>query len=494
MNPKAERQTAVAGQFYPADEDRLREQVRRYTDRLPQFPERRPLALIAPHAGYQYSGPTTGVAFAEIRNHRQTYRRVVVMAPSHRTAFRGVSTGDYASYNTPLGSLAVDRDACARLAEASEWISQRTDAHEAEHALEVELPFVAELLPDAELVPLICGDVPGEDLSALADVLARELASPETLWVVSTDFTHFGQAFGYVPFQGDVARKLEELDRGALEWICRRDSQQFLAYVDETGATICGRIPLALLLEVVNHVAADASCELLDYTNIGKMTGDYSHSVSYASLAFYAEGPTPQTESGFDVARQPGQDETDMRLPEDERIFLLGLARKTIEARLNGENLSVDREVIPENLRSNGACFVTLHLNGRLRGCIGALEATEPLWENVIHNARNAAFQDPRFPALRSSELDEVDIEISVLTPARTIRSVKEFEVGRHGIILEKGTYRSVFLPQVAPEQGWDRETTLTYLALKAGLPENGWRHGATLKVFEAIVFGETSA
>ena len=120
-----------------------------------------------------------------------------------------------------------------------------------------------------------------------------------------------------------------------------------------------------------------------------------------------------------------------------------------------------------------------------------SLEATEELYTDVVHNARNAAFQDPRFPELQEAELHEVDIEISVLTPATPISHPREFEVGRHGIILEKGPYRSVFLPQVAPEQGWDRETTLNYLAMKAGLPENGWRRKATLKVFEAIVFGE---
>ncbi len=481
------RKTAVAGQFYAGDPARLRETVRSYTERLPQFPERKPLALIVPHAGYQYSGPTAGVAFAEIREHVESYRRVVVMAPSHRTPFRGISTGQYEAYETPLGNLTVDADACERLAGASQWITQRNDAQEGEHALEVELPFLADLLPDAQLIPLVCGEMGAGALEEAGEVLARELVLPETLWVVSSDFTHYGQAFGYLPFQSDVARRLEELDRGAIDAICQIDASAFLSYVEETGATICGRIPIALLLQVVKKAVSHPECELLEYTNIGKMTGDYHHSVSYAALAFYAGAGA--VEGAADSAA--GEATTDMELPPDEQTFLLGLARKTIEARLNSEKLEVDHEAIPATLREKRACFVTLHKNGRLRGCIGSLQAVEPLYENVIHNTRNAAFQDPRFPELTRPELDEIDIEISMLTPERRIRDVKEFEVGRHGIILEKGPNRSVFLPQVAPEQGWDRETTLQYLSLKAGLSENAWRHGAVLKVFEAVVFGE---
>lgn len=497
------RKTVVAGQFYAGDPARLRETVLGYIERRPQFPERKPLALVVPHAGYQYSGPTAGAAFAEIRDHVESYRRVVVMAPSHRTPFRGISTGQYEAYETPLGNLTVDAEACERLTNASRRITQRNDAQEEEHALEVELPFLAELLPDALLVPLVCGEMSAEDLDEVADVLARELASPETLWVVSSDFTHYGQAFGYLPFQSDVARRLEELDRGALDAIGQLDASGFLSYVEETGATICGRVPIALMLHVVKKAASHPECELLEYTNIGKMTGDYHHSVSYAALALYGGGDSSQgeaddNEDAEDAGHNGGNADSataggdaGMEVPPDERLFLLGLARKTIQTRLQQEKLEVDHQAIPANLREKRACFVTLHKNGRLRGCIGSLQAVEPLYENVIHNARNAAFQDPRFPELSPAELEEIDIEISVLTPERRIRDIKEFKVGRHGIILEKGPNRSVFLPQVAPEQGWDRETTLQYLSLKAGLSENAWRHGAVLKVFEAVVFGE---
>ena len=178
-----------------------------------------------------------------------------------------------------------------------------------------------------------------------------------------------------------------------------------------------------------------------------------------------------------------------------EKETLLRLARSAIQARLKREPAPKPAlEELTPRLREDGACFVSLHIGGELRGCIGYLEATEPLWQNVARNARSAAFNDPRFFPLSAAEFEAVEIEISVLTPFRPIPGPEAFIVGRHGIFLEKGGKHAVFLPQVAPEQGWDRETTLTHLALKAGLPADGWRRGATFSVFEAVVFGEKDA
>ncbi len=180
-------------------------------------------------------------------------------------------------------------------------------------------------------------------------------------------------------------------------------------------------------------------------------------------------------------------------LPED-RNYLLSLAREAIAAVLNGKGLDevrVDEEGLRETLREKRGVFVTLTRNNELRGCIGYIFALLPLWQAVIENARNAAFRDPRFAPLMPGELDDIAIEISVLTPPEAIADINGFEVGRHGIILKKGVHQAVFLPQVAPEQGWDAETTLMHLSLKAGLAPDGWKKGAQFEVFEAEVFGE---
>ncbi len=181
-------------------------------------------------------------------------------------------------------------------------------------------------------------------------------------------------------------------------------------------------------------------------------------------------------------------------LSENDKTMLLKLARESITRRLRGEPTpKPDPATLSEETTEDGAAFVTLHMRGTLRGCIGSLTAREPLFRNVINNALNAAFSDPRFPPVSLTDMDYVDIEISVLTKPRPIASLGEFIIGQHGIILSKGVHRAVFLPQVAPEQGWDLETTLTHLSLKAGLPPDGWKaEDVRYDVFEAIVFGET--
>ena len=177
---------------------------------------------------------------------------------------------------------------------------------------------------------------------------------------------------------------------------------------------------------------------------------------------------------------------------EAERHAILNFIRATISAKLN--NLTPPQ--LPElgdKLDQQGSCFVTLHsATGILRGCIGNIAAYEPLGDNITHNAVNAALNDPRFPALTAIELDSVVIEISILTPMEAITSIDDFKVGKHGIVLLCNGRSSVFLPQVAPEQGWDKATTLAHLSLKAGLAQNAWQsEAASFQVFEAIVFSE---
>lgn len=178
------------------------------------------------------------------------------------------------------------------------------------------------------------------------------------------------------------------------------------------------------------------------------------------------------------------------RFAESARRAMLGFVRRVIEDRLCG-TLNAKEPAIPE-LNESGSCFVTLKLNGDLRGCIGSIRAVEPLGRSLRNNAVNAAFDDPRFPPLSRSEFEHVAIEISVLTPLRPIASPEEFTVGRDGILFQLGNRGAVFLPQVAPEQGWDRDTTLTFLARKAGCAPDAWRApGARFFTFQAEVFGE---
>lgn len=483
------REAAVASQFYPGDANRLLAEVERYTGGKPPVLPAAVRALIVPHAGYPYSGATAGQAYALLRG-RADIARVVVVAPSHRVAFRGLSLGNYGALCTPLGELPVDTAACAALAEAHPLLSCRTDAHVSEHALEVQLPFLQVVLPQRPaVVPLVCGELTPAELRELARALAPVLWNPHTLWVISSDFTHFGEAFGYVPFTRDVPRRLEELDTGAIDLIRRFDLDGFSDYIERTGATICGSTPIGLLLALIEPERERLAARLLAYTTSGSLTHDWEHSVSYAALCVFDAAT-----SGDEAAAPAGAaaSHAGCALGADERALLLRLAREAIGAGLTRKATAPPAAAtLPEELTRDGAAFVTLHLDGNLRGCIGSLEADEPLYRNVMRNARNAAFHDPRFFPLTAQELPRVRLEISVLTPPRRIASPAEFVIGRHGIILEKDGASAVFLPQVAPEQGWDRDTTLTHLALKAGLEPNAWRRDAEFFVFEAIVFGE---
>ncbi|NOY81235.1 MAG: AmmeMemoRadiSam system protein B [Kiritimatiellaeota bacterium] len=476
------RPPAVAGQFYPDDPGRLKAAVQDClaAGARPTAAERAPVrALIVPHAGYQFSGPTAGKGYALLCDAAAPHHsRCLVLAPSHRSWFRGLGIGAFAAYETPLGAVPVDEATCRQLISAHGLIADRPDVHAHEHALEVHLPFVHTVLPEATLVPIVCGEMRLEEIREVGAILARQLWLPNTLWIVSSDFTHYGRSFGYVPFTHDVPKRLEELDQGAIDRILDADCAGFLQYVEQTGATVCGRIPIALLLAALESIAAEVDLRLIDYTTSGALTHDYRHTVSYATLAVRDRATAPTEHSDF--------------LAESEKNLLLHLARETLRCSFGSVSIRVPETVLASpRLTADGAVFVTLKHCGRLRGCVGCLEAVEPLYESVIRYTKSAAFHDSRFHPLAEEELNKITIEISVLTPPRPVAGPDEIEIGRHGIVLEKRGRRAVFLPQVPVEEHWDLETTLQYLAMKAGLGPDEWRRGTRFSVFEAVVFGE---
>ena len=185
----------------------------------------------------------------------------------------------------------------------------------------------------------------------------------------------------------------------------------------------------------------------------------------------------------------------EFKLGTEDREALLQIARQTLErCALHGKYQASGIEPDREALKAQCGAFVTLHQHGRLRGCIGTFHGEGHLCRTIESMAYAAGWQDPRFPHLRPDEIAHLDIEISVLSPLRQITDVAEIEVGKHGIYISKGFNRGVLLPQVATEQGWDRETFLAHTCLKAGLPPDAWKKGATIEIFSADVFGEKDA
>ena len=484
------RESALAGGWYPADPDRLQAQVDGFLSAAKATAPKGPIrALIAPHAGYTYSGPTAGQGFSLVQG--RSYKRVLVLAPSHHSPSRGLSIAPVDAYRTPLGDVPLDLAAVAAL-RLSPLVVEEPDAHVREHSIEIELPLLQRALTSGwHLVPILVGRLEGADYQTAADLL-RPLADADTLVVVSSDFTHYGQRFAYQPFplDGETPARLQALDDGAIDRILAKDSAGFMSYQRETGITVCGYRPIAILLRMLGP---GAEVQRVAYTTSGALGGDYANSVSYAALvvtdpqplAAEAFRPTPRAP----VPAADGMTQDDLRL-------LHRLAILAVEDAVLGPSPSRTETVrrtldgLPAGLKSPAGAFVTLKRHGDLRGCIGTIEPREPLYQAVLDNGDNAARHDPRFRPVQASELKDLEVEVSVLTPPRPVAGWEEFRVGEQGIILSKGGRRAVFLPEVAVEQGWTREETLSHLARKAGLPADAWREGASLAVFTSTKFG----
>jgi len=358
---EAVRPSALAGSWYPADAKELGRSVDAMIAATAETEVTgRVCALIAPHAGYVYSGRVAGVAWRQVQG--AGFRRVIVLAPSHHggfRGFRGFSIMNVDAYETPLGRVPLDR--AARDALRKHPLHVSADAlHKPEHAIEIHLPFLQRTLPSAKLVPILVGQLGPGDAEKIAEALKPWL-SADTLAVVSTDFTHYGPRFGYRPFEDDVPENLRKLDMGAVDAILKKSPGDFDAYVEKTGATICGRAAISVLLRCL---PAGATARLLAYDTSGRMTGDFDNSVSYVSMM-------------FTVARdaRSAADE-DAALSDDEKRLLLRLARNTITEYLRTGKMpewNPETGTLTERLKAKAGAFVTLKKHGELRGCIGRI-------------------------------------------------------------------------------------------------------------------------
>jgi MEMO1 family protein len=470
----------LAGSWYSKDAETLQKEIDGYLAAIEGDTLADVQALILPHAGYRFSGQTAAYGLRHVKG--GDYNRVIIIGPTHRMPMENIaSLPDATHYATPLGETPLDLDFIEKL-KTYPLFRHVPGVHENEHSVQIELPLLQAVLDEFQLVPMVAGQLDLETARKMGRILGG-LIDEKTLVVASTDFTHYGPNFRYQPFREDVENNLRELDMGAVEFIRNRDAAGFMSYISETGATICGRYPVAVLLSMLSE---NTEAHILRYDTSGNITGDFSNSVSYCTIAFTGSWP--------DRGEAPVEKEAAARLDDTDKERLLELARETIAVALRerkapeAEDLSV--EITPAMKAVRGS-FVTLKIGQRLRGCIGDIFPSRPLFKSVISNAVNAAFNDRRFSPLTQEEFEKVHIEISALTPQEPVDSWRDIEVGKHGVVLSKGSARAVFLPQVAPEQGWDRDTMLTRLAMKAGLPADAWKEGASFTVFEAEVFGE---
>jgi AmmeMemoRadiSam system protein B/AmmeMemoRadiSam system protein A len=471
------------GPWYPSDPAQLRQMLDGFFDELP--PPGKGIivrGIIAPHAGFAYSGRCAARAYRQLAPD-QGIRRVIMLGASHRYGFHGACVADYSAYATPLGTVAVDTEACRSLAAKKLFKSDR-DTMRFEHSLENQLPFLQKALGSGGfmIIPVIFGALKKSEFGAMAETIAP-LIDRHTLVVASSDLTHYGESFSYTPFRRDLAANLDKLDRGFIDTVLSLDFDRYYDYHEKTGITACGFVPIGVMIRLF----AKKGCRpaLADYYRSGDLTGDYSTSVSYASLLF--------TESAKAAA---GERSEPIGLEPKERKMLLELARSTLQDRFRGRTAPTsggERFVSSPLLQRNLGVFVTLRRKGDLRGCIGSIIGREPLYRGVMSNALHAAFDDPRFPPLKQKEMDGVEIEISVMTPLQPAADYRSIRLGTDGVVIRDGPAQAVFLPQVATETGWTLDEFLGHLCLKAGLQRDAFRLSRSMRffIFQAQVFSE---
>ena len=485
------RSTLGDRKWYKADANALSKQIDGFYEKAEVKPinDANVIAMILPHAGYRFSGQTAASA---VKATNKKYSRIVVIGPSHRTYMEQMLSVPAAThYETPLGETPLDVDFIEKLLEYPMFHSV-PHAHKEEHSVQIELPLLQYSQKDFKLVPIVAGRCSQRTINKVGSIL-RSLVDEHTLVIASSDFVHYGRRFGYMPFTKNVPEKIKEVDMGAYEYIANLDSGGFVKYKQKTRATICGSVPVAILLSMLDK---PAKANLIEYKTSGELTGSYTNSVSYLSVVFSGQWPSQP-------ARAPESIST--KLSQEDEKQLLTLARKTIVQYLQNKRVPEPSELgvrISEAMRAPRAAFVTLNkvpdsqempgpLKPMLRGCIGDIFPRRPLYKSVIGNAINAAVNDRRFPPVSIAECNDITIEISALTAPKPIESANDIRVGIDGVVLSKNGRSAVYLPQVAPEQGWDVEQMLTNLSLKAKLPKDAWKEGASFLVFQAVVFGE---
>lgn len=462
-----------AGRFYDADPARLSRVINQLTRRAResrvQIPENKQIrALVMPHAGYEYSGWTA--AHASLVLSRDQFSKVILLGPNHRIiGLRNAAVCNVTAYETPLGRINLHKDV-AKLLRRPDLFQSLPAARDQEHSLEVILPFLQTFLGEFQLIPVIVGQGDVRRLSGVLDTLIDK----DTLLVVSSDLSHF------LPYNEAVIR-----DRQTIEEIVSLKPDKLI----EEDNRACGAMPLLILTEIARR--RHWQPVFLHYSNSGDTAGDRTRVVGYAALAYLG-----------DLSMET-KDNSAAQFDEAQGRLLVKLARQTISERLGVKAADSESDAPAPALQDDCfklhcGTFVTLKIQGQLRGCIGNLTASESVLNGVRRNAINAAFHDPRFSPLSKDELDRTEIEVSILTEPQPLEYrdgqdlIQKLRTHVDGVIIRKGHASATFLPQVW-EQLPEPDDFLTHLCRKAGLPADAWK-SSNLEVltYQVQYFEET--
>jgi AmmeMemoRadiSam system protein B/AmmeMemoRadiSam system protein A len=472
--PQRVREPAVAGLFYPAEAATLTKALDRMLKEAPDHQIKYLRALVCPHAGYEFSGPCAAIGYKTLA--ARDVQTVIVMGPSHYAWFQAACIPNADAYRTALGLVPISSEAKTLASvtpfalepkctvQRPPWSQQAhklapapgEDTPETwEHSVEVQVPFLQKVLKDFTLLPIVVGEA---DPEQIAKALAK-IVDDKTVIVASSDLSHYHSYSA-----------AKELDSRCVKAICDVDIDRMQTQ------EACGKVPVLALLHLAR--LKGWKTQLLDYRNSGDATGEKDRVVGYTAVAFYAS--------------------VEGSLAETERKFLLSLARKSLRNAAAGASLpEVAHDEVQPKLAERKACFVTLTKAGALRGCIGNLNAMEPLYQAVVDNARSAAVRDPRFPAVQPDEVDQLKIEISVLTEPQPLAFssaedlLSKLHPNEDGVLLHIGSRTATFLPQVWAQLP-DKVQFLNHLAQKAGCDPSDWRGRDTqIEVYHVESFEE---
>jgi MEMO1 family protein len=443
------KEPSVAGKFYPSDKQELKESVEGFLSKVQKGKrDGRLIAIISPHAGYRYSGQVAAYGYQEIKD--SGIKKVILIGASHHAEFKGASVYTKGSFRTPLGDVEINEKLSGSLLNVNADVIFNPGAFENEHSIEVQLPFLQTVLKDFTIIPILIGSPTKQTFDYLISKLA-DILDEKTVIVASTDLSHYHDYNRAIEMDSKIisaAERLAVIDAGQL--------------LQDGRSEMCGAVPVIIAIEAARRYGANLGV-LFKYANSGDVTNEKDRVVGYASIGLF---------------KSP--------LTGEEKKELLALANKAVTDYVtNGKAPEVDMQNM--KFKTDGAVFVTIKKNGALRGCIGHVQPVMSLYKSVINNAIAASSGDPRFPPMTKEELKDIDLEISILSPLNPLKDIKDIQIGKHGLVIRKGGHSGLLLPQVAGEQGWDRDAYLKNLCAKAGLPEDAWRD-AELYTFTAEI------
>ncbi len=475
-----DRNPAVAGRFYSADKETLKNDLSKLFENCVKTPHlNRVRSLICPHAGYIFSGSVAASAYSAAGS-KAGYKNIFIIGSSHIMTFEGASVYNIGDFITPLGKIKVNREIANNLKNNNKLFDFPVDAHIREHSIEVQVPFIQYYFEgNPMIVPIIIGTSNTATIKKIAEIL-RPWFNRDNLFVISSDFSHYPSY-----------KTANEVDKATADAILTGNPQTFLNTLKKNSlrgdpglaTSMCGWTS-GLLLLYLSSEEKNLEFKKVDYCNSGDSRyGNKDEVVGYNAIIL-----TQKVASGDN---SESLSERISFTPEESKE-LISLARENIRSLLyENKKIAVNKENLPAIFNEPLGAFVTLKINHVLRGCIGRFISSDPLYQVVIESSKSSAFEDPRFPPLTKEEFKKTDIEITVLGPLKKINNISEIVLGRHGIYIKKDFRSGTMLPQVATENGWSVEEFLGYTSRdKAGIGWDGWKN-ADIYIYEGIVLEE---